>query len=283
MATPLERERSQRIRVTPSQAATVVLGQNPGLQTGPGTNTYVFGMDRLILIDTGEGSPAYDPLLQQAVSALKGRLSLVLISHGHQDHIGGLPAVQRMYPDAVARKFPGEDSVSAIAPIAGGELIRHDGITLQAIHTPGHATDHLCFYWLEERVLFSGDLILGEGTAVIPRVGGCLTDYLASLERLRSLDIRRIYPGHGPVIEDPPAKITEYIEHRHMRERQVLDALHAGARTVPDMVSRIYTDVRRELHPLAEESVWNHLVKLGEENRVRRIQAAGGERYELLR
>lgn len=260
----------------------IVLGQNPGLQTGPGTNTYLFGGDRLILIDTGAGVPAYDPLLQKAVSALKGRLSLILLSHGHEDHIGGLPAVKRMYPNAVARKFPGEGPVSATAPIAAGELIQHDGITLQAIHTPGHATDHLCFYWPEERALFSGDLILGEGTAFIPRVGGSLMDYLASLKRLRSLDIRRIYPGHGPVIEDPPAKITEYIEHRHMRERQVLDALHAGARTIREMVARIYADVPRGLHPLAEETVWNHLVKLEGERRVRRIQEAGRELYELL-
>lgn len=260
----------------------VVLGQNPGLRTGPGTNTYLFGGDRLILIDTGAGVPAYDPLLRQAVSALKGKLSLILVSHGHEDHIGGLPSVRRLYPDAVARKFPGEESVSAIVPIAGEELIQHDGITLQAIHTPGHATDHLCFYWLEERALFSGDLILGEGTAVIPRVGGSLTDYLASLERLRSLDLRRIYPGHGPAIEDPSAKIIEYIEHRHVRERQVLDALRAGARTIRQMVARIYADVPTGLHPLAEESVWNHLGKLEGERRVRRIQEAGRELYELL-
>ncbi len=260
----------------------VVLGQNPGLRTGLGTNTYLFGGDRLILIDTGAGVPAFDPLLQQAVSALKGRLSLILVSHGHGDHIGGLPSVRRLYPDAVTRKFPGGKSVSTILPIASGELMQHDGITLQAIHTPGHATDHLCFYWREERALFSGDLILGEGTPVIPRVGGSLTDYLASLERLRSLDIRRIYPGHGPTIEDPPAKIIEYIEHRHMRERQVLDALHAGAQTIRQMVARIYAEVPAGLHPLAEESVRNHLGKLEGEGRVRRIQEAGRERYELL-
>ncbi|HSC72322.1 MAG TPA: MBL fold metallo-hydrolase [Candidatus Methylomirabilis sp.] len=269
-------------RSSPASQVRVVLGQNPGLETGPGTNTYLFGGEQLILIDTGAGVPAYDPLLQEAVSALEGRLSLILLSHGHADHIGGLPVVRRLFPDAVARKYPGEAPVSVVEPIAAGELIRQDGITLQAIHTPGHATDHLCFYWLEERALFSGDLILGEGTAVIPRVGGCLMDYLASLKHLRSLEIRRIYPGHGPVIEDAPAKITEYLEHRHMRERQVLDTLGAGARTIREMVARIYADVPRELHSLAEESVWNHLVKLEGERRVRRIQEAGRETYELL-
>jgi glyoxylase-like metal-dependent hydrolase (beta-lactamase superfamily II) len=265
-----------------SDLVRIVLGQNPGLRTGPGTNTYLLGRERLVLIDTGAGVPAYDPLLREAVTALGGRLSLILLTHGHSDHMGGLESVRGMFPDVVAQKFPGAETVPAIAPIAAGELIRHDGITLQAIHTPGHATDHLCFYWVEERVLFSGDLILGEGTVVIPRVGGSLRDYLDSLERLRTLDIRRIHPGHGPVIEEPQAKIAEYLEHRRMRERQVLDALQAGVRTVPEMVARIYADVPRGLHPLAEESVWNHLAKLEGERRVRRTQMAGRETYELL-
>jgi glyoxylase-like metal-dependent hydrolase (beta-lactamase superfamily II) len=259
----------------------IILGQNPGLRTGRGTNTYLLGRERLILIDAGAGVPAYDPLLREAVDAARGALSLILVTHGHQDHIGGTAAVQRMYPRGLARKFPGAESPSAFEPILPGEPIQVDSNTLVPIHTPGHATDHLCFYWPEEHALFSGDLILGEGTAVIPRNGGSLTQYLKSLERLRSLDIHRIYPGHGPVIPDPQAKITEYIEHRRMRERQVLEALRAGARTIREMVARIYADVPEERHRLAEESVWNHLVKLEEERRVRRMGEADQELYDL--
>ena len=262
-------------------AVRVVLGQNPGLRTGPGTNTYLLGYGRLVLIDTGAGLPAYDPLLQEAVGRSEDRLSLIVVTHGHQDHIGGIGAVLRMYPDTVARKFPAQEDPPSLKPIGADETIQLGGITLQAVHTPGHAIDHLCYYWVEERALFSGDLILGEGTVVIPRIGGSLADYLASLERLRTLDIRRIYPGHGPAIRDPQAKIAEDIAHRRMRERQVLDALSGGAKTVQEMVSRIYTDVPRALHRLAEESVWNHLVKLEEENRVRLTQRSGQEFYEL--
>jgi glyoxylase-like metal-dependent hydrolase (beta-lactamase superfamily II) len=226
--------------------------------------------------------PAYDPLLREAVAGLGGRLALVLITHAHRDHFGGIAAVQRMYPGAVVRKFPGKEELRTLEPIRDGERIQCDGVTLVALHTPGHATDHLCFSWAEARVLFSGDLILGEGTPVIPRVGGNLAEYLASLERLKSLDMRRIYPGHGPPIDDPQAKIAEYIEHRRMRERQVLDALRAGEQVIPAMVARIYADVPTALHRLAEESVWNHLVKLEAQGRVRRTREAGQAWYELV-
>jgi hydrolase len=110
-------------------------------------------------------------VLKQAVEDSRGRLSLILVTHGHWDHVGGIEAVRGMYPDAVARKFPGSEPTSTFSPIQPGELIRLGGITLRAIYTPGHATDHLCFNWVEERVLFSGDLVLGQGPVVIPRRG----------------------------------------------------------------------------------------------------------------
>lgn len=260
----------------------IVPGQNPGLGTGSGTNTYLLGDDRLILIDTGAGVPAYDRLLREAVEGSKGTLALVLVTHGHRDHLGGIGSVKRMYPEATARKFPAGEGPPMFSPIADGEPIRLAGVTLRAIHTPGHAVDHVCFYWSEERALFSGDLVLGQGTPVIPRSGGSLTQYLESLERLRAFDIRRIYPGHGPIIEDAPAKIAEDLEHRRLRERQILAALAAGARTIREMVARVYTDVPTPLHRLAEETVWSTLAKLEGENRVRRTEGGGQDLYEAL-
>jgi glyoxylase-like metal-dependent hydrolase (beta-lactamase superfamily II) len=141
-------------------------------------------------------------------------------------------------------------------------------VTLVAVHTPGHASDHLCYYLREEKALFTGDVILGGSTTVIPAEDGDLGDYLASLRRLQGLDVERIYPAHGPVIENAPAKIREYLEHRMERERQIVTALGEGVETIPALVARIYHDVPVALHPMAAQSVQSHLTKLRKEGRV---------------
>ena len=156
-----------------------------------------------------------------------------------------------------------------------GATITGDGVTLIAVHTPGHASDHLCFYLGEERALFTGDVVLGGSTTVIPSDDGDLLDYMASLRRLLALDVRRIYPAHGPVIEDGPARIREYVEHRLMRERQILEAVGDGLHTIPAMVARIYADVAPPLHAAAAMSVESHLRKLAREGRVRETLEGG--------
>jgi glyoxylase-like metal-dependent hydrolase (beta-lactamase superfamily II) len=149
------------------------------------------------------------------------------------------------------------DLPAGTADLRDGQVVKGDGVTLLAVHTPGHASDHLCFYLEEERALFSGDLILNGSTSVIPDEDGDLADYMASLRRVQALGVRRIYPAHGPVIEDAPAKIQEYIDHRMDRERQILDTLGNGARTIPEMVKVIYADVPRSTGWRA--SVHSHL------------------------
>ena len=142
-------------------------------------------------------------------------------------------------------------------------------MTLRPVYTPGHASDHLCYYLVEEQALFTGDVILGGSTTVIPSGDGDLLDYMGSLRRLQGLDVRRIYPAHGPVIEDAPAKIQEYIDHRMLRERQIVEALADGLATIPAMVARIYADVSPKLHAAAAMSVESHLKKLAKEGRAR--------------
>jgi hydroxyacylglutathione hydrolase len=251
-----------------------VLGLNPGLMTGPGTNTYLIGERQPILLDTGAGVPDYVPLLTGFLATERlADIPRALLTHRHRDHMGGVPDLRNLYPRLAVAKLVVNDPTlpGPMEPLADGAVVRGDGVTLHALHTPGHASDHLCYYLEEERALFTGDLILGGSTTVIPPDDGDLAQYLASLRRLLELDVRRIYPGHGPVLEPARPVIEGYIAHRLEREAQILAALGAGAETAPEIVARVYHDVSPTLHPVAQLSVTSHLVKLEREERVRRI------------
>lgn len=259
-----------------------VLGLNPGLMTGPGTNTYLVGGRRPLLIDTGAGVAEYAPLLRGFILAERLReVRRVLLTHRHRDHMGGVADLRRLYPRVPIAKLIRNDPDLPVPmePLEDGAVTGGEGVTLRAVHTPGHASDHLCYYLEEEEALFTGDLILGGTTTVIPPDDGDLGEYLASLRRLLDLPIRRIYPGHGPVIEPARPTIEGYIAHRLERERQILGALGAGAETIPEIVARVYRDVDPQLHPVARLSVQSHLIKLEREGRVRRIEGADPARY----
>ena len=257
---------------TPSDLVGRVLGLNPGLMTGPGTNTYLVGRRDPILIDTGAGVPDYVPLLERYLEE-RGftQPSRVLLTHRHRDHLGGVEQLRERFRGLRVSKMRHRDAglPEPIDDLRDGEAVHGEGVTLIPVYTPGHASDHLCYYLAEERALFTGDVILGGSTTVIPADDGDLLDYLASLRRLLGLDVRRIYPAHGPVIEDGPARIREYIDHRMLRERQILEALADRVETIPDLVKRIYVDVAPALHPVAALSVESHLKKLARENRAR--------------
>jgi glyoxylase-like metal-dependent hydrolase (beta-lactamase superfamily II) len=270
-----------------SERVSTVLGKNPGPFTGPGTNTYLVGTGkRPILLDTGIGLDVYDPLLKQGLAETKGGTELqeIVLTHVHQDHIGGVPHVQRMFSQLQVSKkaWPGKDEAYSkdfpLTYIEDGTRIQTDGATLRAIHTPGHARDHLCYYLEEEKALFTGDLVLGAGTTVVPEEGGGLIDYMASLRKLLPLDLAVIYPAHGPAIREPYKKLNEYIAHRELREQQILDAMKAGLTEIPVMVKRIYADVPEFLHGAAGNSVLSHLNKLKKEGVVRQE----GEQWHLL-
>lgn len=272
-----------------SSRVVVVRGLNPGPFTGPGTNTCLIGTGpRPLLLDTGSGVEGYLPLLEGALRSECGTEAPgdILLTHVHPDHIGGAAdVVARFGPRRVSKKpWPGRDERFPVelAPIEDGAVIKTEGATLRAIYTPGHAPDHLCFYLEEEAALFTGDLILGIGTTVIPLEGGDMSLYLQSLEKLLSLELKRIYPGHGPAIEDPYDKIREYLQHRLDREAQIIEAIEAGAQTVEQMVERIYIDTPRVLYPAAGQSVLSHLLKLEAEQRAGRRTDASGEEYWAL-
>jgi glyoxylase-like metal-dependent hydrolase (beta-lactamase superfamily II) len=211
--------------------------------------------------------------------------SRVVLTHRHRDHLGGVPQLRQRYRGLrVAKMIYHDDGLPEdVENLADGARIEGDGATLVAIHTPGHASDHLCYYLEEEKAVFTGDVVLGGSTTVIPAEDGDLLDYLNSLKRLQGLDVQRIYPAHGPVIEDAQGKLTEYIEHRMLRERQILQALGDGLRTIPTMVERIYAEVPKNLHAMAGQSVASHLKKLAREGRVReQPERDAPSRWELV-
>ena len=227
---------------------------NPSEWTGPtGNNTWLLQGREPALVDAGTGEPSHLEALERALGG--AALIRVLITHWHPDHVKGLPALKDRWPRLIVVERAGE------AVQAG------DGM-LEIIPTPGHSPDHLCFFDRESGDLYCGDLARTGGTIVIPaRKGGDLREYLASLQRVRDLAPRRLLPGHGPIVEDPLALIDKYIAHRAEREQQILKAMLEGARTVDEIVRRVYPALPASLSEAAADSVRAHLAKLRDEGR----------------
>lgn len=260
-----------------SERIAVALGQNPSPFSGPGTNTYLIGTGaERILLDPGQGIPSYPAVLDEAMARVGCEsIQEIVLTHGHPDHLGGVPQMLETFGPLKVSKFfyPDWDDGLAFAcePLADGGVVKTEGATLRAVHTPGHAPDHLCFVVEEERALISGDNVLGVGTTVIPAQSGDLGQYMASLERMLALEPTRIYPAHGPVIEDGRAKIREYIAHRHEREAQIVAFLDAhGASEVMAIVREVYAAYPKHLFGAAAQSVTQHLMKLEREARAER-------------
>lgn len=196
------------------------------------------------MVDPGPRIDSHIDALRRA-AAQRGELRGVVLTHDHSDH------------SESAEDF----GVPVHSPPDGD----HAG-PFVAVGTPGHSPDHVCL--LAGRACFCGDLILGEGSTIVPPDGGSLAAYMASLERLRELDPAVLYPGHGPVIDDPPAKITEYVEHRMMRERRLLEALESGERSRQALLDHAWSDVPSELRPAAAAVLQAHVEKLEAEGRL---------------
>ncbi len=259
---------------------TLVPGFNPGPYTGAGNNTYVISGEIPTLVDAATGKAAHLTALAEALASTQ--LAQVLVTHAHPDHADGCAPIAERWSDAVFRKmpWPERDQLQSVecVPIEDGDRIPAGDGTLLAVHTPGHAPDHLCFFDETTGTLFSADLVVPGSSVVIPASrGGSLAQYLASLRRVLALAPARMLPAHGRAIDDPGAVLSQHLEHRQRREDQIVAALHAGDRRPEAVVDRVYEGLDPGLKRMAQESVVAHLVKLEEEGRAR----SDGEEWEL--
>ncbi|MGD2151873.1 MAG: MBL fold metallo-hydrolase [Gemmatimonadales bacterium] len=247
-----------------------VVAANPGPLTIDGTRTYILGPAPCVVIDPGPDLADHLDAVEVALGALD--VAALCITHYHADHAAGAAdLVLRLAAPLAAT--PESAERAALDPpdllLAAGSTVSFGGGQLEVVPAPGHCADHVCFHWPQARSLFTGDTVLGEGTSMIAPPEGDMAAYMATLERLAQLDLSIIYPGHGPEVYEPAAKLDEYIRHRLERERQVLDALAAGAGTPAEIRARVYEELDPRLFGAAEGSVRAHLAKLVDERRVR--------------
>jgi glyoxylase-like metal-dependent hydrolase (beta-lactamase superfamily II) len=233
-----------------------------------GTNTYVVGSNPAYVIDPG---PAAEPHLEAVRAAARDRdgIAGVLLTHSHADHSAGVAMLGA--PLLFGETGAGDETSGepGAARQSAGSAIATEPERVgpfEALPTPGHATDHVCF--LLEEVGFCGDLVLGHGSSFVPPDGGSLAAYLDSLERLRAADLELLCPGHGPYIQDPAARIDEYLEHRLMRENRLLAELEQGERSRARLLDRVWDDVPSGLRPAAAVVMQAHLEKLEAEGRL---------------
>jgi glyoxylase-like metal-dependent hydrolase (beta-lactamase superfamily II) len=254
-----------------------VTAPNPGMMTGPGTNTYVIGTDRLALIDPGPESAVH---LSAMLEAAGKQLKWILCTHTHLDHSPGARALkERTGAEVLGFGTVPDDGRqdAAFAPdraLGEGDTLDCGGFTLRAVHTPGHASNHLCYLLEQQKLLFTGDHIMQGSTVVISPPDGEMATYLGSLERLLALDLAAIAPGHGHVIERPHEEVRRLIAHRMKREQKVLDAFQrANPATLDELLPFVYDDVPQGVYPVARRSLHAHLIKLGRDGRL--SEAAG--------
>jgi glyoxylase-like metal-dependent hydrolase (beta-lactamase superfamily II) len=249
---------------------TLVRAPNPSPMTLSGTNSYLLdcGEDTALVIDPGPPLQRHVDALLEAAAARNATIRHIVLTHGHPDHSAGTAKLAAMTGAVIHAHAACRVAHDVDLPLEGELSV--NSLRLRTIDAPGHTFDHAIFYLASERALFTGDTILGEGTTVVAPPGGAMRPYMQTLARLADefAGARTIYGGHGPVVDDAPAKIAEYIAHRKMREEQIVAALGVGARTIPDLVRAIYSQQRVALWPAMARQVLAHLLALEEEGRV---------------
>jgi len=242
-----------------------LVANNPGFMTGPGTNTYLIGQERHLVIDPGPADPRH---VERILAETRGAIDGILVTHTHPDHSPGAKQLASAAgAPLLGRPAPGDgrQDLSFVPDrvLEDDELIPVDTLAVRALHTPGHASNHVCFLLEGTGLLFTGDHLMQGSTVVIAPPDGSMSDYLQSLERLQNEPVTRLAPGHGLTVEDAQAEIKRIIAHRLQREAKVVARLRTfGPITLDDFVARVYDDVDPRLHPLAKSSLLAHLQKL---------------------
>ncbi|MEO6651373.1 MAG: MBL fold metallo-hydrolase [Ilumatobacteraceae bacterium] len=264
-----------------------VIAENPSKFTYRGTGTYIVGHGDVVVIDPG---PQLDSHRDALAGALDGeRVRAILVTHCHADHSPLAAWLQSETGAPTIAYGPHPRPTDAIAPPEDGVEIEEStdydfvpdqlagdgdvvvagaGLTMTAVHTPGHTSNHTCWALAEEHALFTGDHVMGWSTTVVSPPDGDMADYVSSLRTVAARADATLWPTHGPPREDGPTYVAALVEHRLERERQVLDAVRAGHSSIPEIVALLYAGVREELHKPAGRSVWAHLVKLHAEGRI---------------
>ncbi|MES1923695.1 MBL fold metallo-hydrolase [Salinisphaera sp. T31B1] len=243
-----------------------VTAPNPSPMTGPGTNSYVLGSGPCVIVDPGVDDADHLAALR---AAAPGVIAAIVITHRHPDHVGGAARLAES-TGAPIRAFGHHNHGAYDAPLIvdeplnDGDAIALGGMTLDVLHTPGHAADHLCLYAREARWLFAGDTVMADVTVVILPPDGSMSAYLDSLARLRAMDIDTIAPAHGHLLDDPAAVLAHIVGHRLDREDQVRRALARGPTTARAIAAVLYPDIDPRLAGMAATQVEAHLIRLAE-------------------
>lgn len=251
-----------------------LVAPNPSMMTGPGTNTYLLGNRDVAVLDPGPAIDSYIEMIQQSADA---PIRWILVTHTHPDHspaavrlaaatgadLLGMPAPEGKYQDA---------TFTADRILEDGDRLETDEFVIEAVHTPGHASNHVCYLHTGMNWLFTGDHVIDGSTVVIDPPDGNMKHYLKSLQRVRDLECKALAPGHGEIINDPVRAIDWIIEHRLEREDKVRAALAANPDlTTGELVPHVYKDVDRKLYGWAERSLLAHLLKLEDDGTAKRV------------
>jgi glyoxylase-like metal-dependent hydrolase (beta-lactamase superfamily II) len=260
-----------------------IVAPNPGVMTGAGTNTYLLGDQEVAVLDPGPAIPEH---IDAILATAGDRIRWIVCTHTHPDHSPAWQAVAEATGAEAIGASPADDmfqddTFRPVRELQHDDVLKTGEFTLRAVHTPGHVSNHFCFFLEEEKMLFAGDHIMNGSTVVIVPPSGDMKAYIESLQLLLRYPLKLIAPGHGEVMEDSKAIVEWLVKHRLGREKKVIDGLHQlGRSSLDELVQVVYADVDKSLHEMAKLSMTAHLIKLHQENRA--VKHEADDTWEML-